>query len=202
MVKSPPLNIYYYHYYHYYHIITIIIIGKTWQQIFCHQKPDGDEKIKFNGTVNACAVSYDGYSFALGFTGGDLYVIHDCSPADDIKSCEASWRPQNTTITGDHDTRGVALSIYGSHFYSVDAGTMEIASGVLEASPTPDPTSLPTPSIPTIYIPTIWSPSPYPTSKPSGPTKLPTPSPTPSIPTIYVPTIWSPTPFPTKKPTK
>lgn len=137
--------------------------GQTWHQIFCHQGPSGDERILVNGTVNACSVSYDGASFALGFTGGDLYVIHNCQPADDQAQCESYWRSQNTTIDSYHDTRGVALSVDGTHFYSVDGSTMEIASGELYKYPTFSPTPL----IPTVYIPTIWSPSPFPTKKPT-----------------------------------
>jgi hypothetical protein len=145
--------------------------GKSWQQIFCHQKPNGEEKIVKNGTVNACAVSYDGKSFALGFTGGDLYVIHNCAPADDKYQCEESWRPENTTVTGSFDTRGISLSQYGTHFYSVDAATLEIASGELYGYPNTSPS----PSITTIYIPTIWSPSPYPSPSPTRKTLKPTP---------------------------
>lgn len=143
--------------------------GVTWSQIFCDEKPNGDFKISVNGSVNACAVSYDGNSMALGFTGGSLYVINNCVLSED-ESCEAKWRPQNTT-SGEHDTKGVALSKDGKHFYSVDASTMEIASGQLYYYSTPSPTASPTPLIPTIYVPTIWSPSPFPTKSPSKQSK-------------------------------
>ena len=102
--------------------------GQTWFQIYCGECQQVD--YTQIGYAN-CAVSGDGLSYALGFQGGQLEVVHDCDPnVDGTHECKDFWETQDAVSTSDvWDTAGTAFSYDGTYFYTVDASTLLVASG-------------------------------------------------------------------------
>ena len=108
--------------------------GYSWTQVYNGASLDDSV------TINSCAVSKESFedgsdddtiTIALGFTGTNKKVVVDCEPHVDKNHCAESWED-----TGDEDvdTYGVALTGNGKFFYSVDASTMKVASGLRSKS--------------------------------------------------------------------
>ena len=103
--------------------------GDTWQQIFC------TECLSYSNFTqtgwDTCAVSGDGLSYALGFQGESLKVIHGCDPRKPgTHGCKDVWTDQLAVSTsGVWDTVGLALNYDGTYFYSADASTLVVTAG-------------------------------------------------------------------------
>lgn len=98
--------------------------GYNWKQLY-----DG---AGMTATYQSCAVSGDGLSFGLGWSGYPMEIEHGCDASSDREHCHDSWVTQrHGSSTGSFDTRSMSFNLDGTILFAVDGNNKEIVVGSL-----------------------------------------------------------------------
>ena len=105
-------------------------LGELWFQIYSAKK----NKVQDDDKITACAVSRDGNLFALGWSGHPTSTVFDCPDPTLENNCSGQWTNSEDSSSGEFDTAagGLAVSADGKYLFLTNAGTKQIATGVID----------------------------------------------------------------------